>query len=586
MKRRDGARPGAALQVLAAGALPGVLAGAQLAGLIFFLNPDLPFAAATVLRGIGLYGGMLGLAGALIHLPLLWGRPGRAGRLLPWTITLALAAAALLDWIHASLYAYYLPPGINDRLIKTAIWLSLAALIGFYTALLHTLHRRPYSRRSRLLFASLGVLSIIAMVERREAFHPRSAPRPRPSAVEVRRRPALWVVGLDTATLDAILPLAGQGRLPFLAKVLQQGAHGRIEALSPNRPESLWTSLATGKYPWKHGVSGGRLYRADWIARGAELHLLPAGIAFWRWGIPGRGSRLPHAYTRQALTLWEILPRLAVQTGMVSWPASAPVSRQAALALSDRFFTERGEPGNAQPPGLGARARLLRPDLGAVRSLVAASMGPSPPQAVVESVAGDLWRESLGLYLLDQRRDLGGLLLVLPGLRHVSRRYFGGYSAAQFQGAQARDSREAAELIAAYYSRLDTFLAELWAREAGPRVLAVVSAYGVEGSLGWRRVVGKLSREASLEGFVAGSPDGVLMLYGEGIQPGALITGARLVDLVPTLMYALGFPVARDLDGQVLTAAFEKPFLARNPLTFLPSYDSLAETEPFTTAPR
>ena len=34
-------------------------------------------------------------------------------------------------------------------------------------------------------------------------------------------------------------------------------------------------------------------------------------------------------------------------------------------------------------------------------------------------------------------------------------------------------------------------------------------------------------------------------------------------------------PVARDLDGQVLTAAFDRAYLANQPLTFFPSYESL-----------
>ena len=67
----------------------------------------------------------------------------------------------------------------------------------------------------------------------------------------------------------------------------------------------------------------------------------------------------------------------------------------------------------------------------------------------------------------------------------------------------------------------------------------------------------------------------MLLLYGDGIRQGALITGARLEDVAPTLLYGLGFPVARDLDGQVLTSAFDKTFLARNPLTFLESYEGL-----------
>ena len=66
------------------------------------------------------------------------------------------------------------------------------------------------------------------------------------------------------------------------------------------------------------------------------------------------------------------------------------------------------------------------------------------------------------------------------------------------------------------------------------------------------------------------------MFLGEGVQPGS-IRPAELVDMVPTLLYGLGFPIARDLDGAVLTTAFGTAFLARRPLTFLPSYEALAE---------
>ena len=67
------------------------------------------------------------------------------------------------------------------------------------------------------------------------------------------------------------------------------------------------------------------------------------------------------------------------------------------------------------------------------------------------------------------------------------------------------------------------------------------------------------------------------MLYGEGVREGSLLTGAHLVDLAPTLAYGLSVPVARDLDSRVLTAAFSRGFLARHPLTFLPSYETLTE---------
>jgi hypothetical protein len=550
----------------------------QLAGLIFFLNPRLPFAFGPVLRGCLVYGALLGAVSLALHLPFTWRRPRRALRVLPWSLTVALAAAALLDWSQRHYFAYFLPPGINDRLTKTALWLTLGALIAFYTALLHSLSRRRYGPRSRWGLTLMAALSVYAMVERREAFHPRPEPAPRPAAVESGQRPKLWVIGIDAATLDAILPLAGQGRLPFLATVLQSGAYGRLSALVPTRRDALWTTLATGKYPFKHGITGRRAYPAPFLAPGAELRLLPSGILFQRWGVLGARPLPPGTPRREALALWEIFPRLGVPAGVVGWPAIDPEAGEASFALTDSFFKRPPEPGSAWPPALLGRGAAPLADPGAAADpAVRARFGPRAPGALLAALDGDLRRQAAALALAERNPAVEAVFLFLPGLREVSQRWFGGFSAVQFEGEQGGgSSRVAAERVAAYYAQLDDLLAAAWARGQGPRLLAVVSAYGVDPRGGWHRVWGQMAPQASLGGEFQGGPDGVLMLYGEGVRPGALLTGARLVDVAPTLLYGLGFPVSKELDGQVLTTAFDKSFLARNPVAFFPSYEGLA----------
>ncbi|HXO22056.1 MAG TPA: hypothetical protein VOA87_19235, partial [Thermoanaerobaculia bacterium] len=293
------------------------------------------------------------------------------------------------------------------------------------------------------------------------------------------------------------------------------------------------------------------------------------------------GVREPAGATRTAAALWEILPRLGAPSGIIGWPASAPPPPSAVFALTDDFL-RGGEapPGSALPADLGATAWRLRVAPQDVDRTLVARFGPASPAGVRRALAGDLWRESLASSLLAGHPDLAGLFLVLPGLEAVSRGYFGGFTAVQFDGSKAHQNEEAAQLIASYYIHLDDFLAGLWDSAEGPRILAVVSAYGVEGPGLWGRLRREMSPAAALGGRVANSPDGVLLLYGAEIRPGALLTGAQLVDVVPTLLYGLGFPVARDFDGQVLTSAFDKGFLARHPLTFLPSYETLTGPPP------
>src|SRR5574339_167 len=92
---------------------PALLAGAHLTGLLFFLNPDHPISLAALARGTGYYGLLFALPSIAVH--LLLSRRARVpiARLLPWTVTLVVGAGALGDWVHASVWTYFLPPGIN-----------------------------------------------------------------------------------------------------------------------------------------------------------------------------------------------------------------------------------------------------------------------------------------------------------------------------------------------------------------------------------------------------------------------------------------------------------------------------------------
>jgi len=63
-------------------------------------------------------------------------------------------------------------------------------------------------------------------------------------------------------------------------------------------------------------------------------------------------------------------------------------------------------------------------------------------------------------------------------------------------------------------------------------------------------------------------PDGLLILAGPGVKAGTLLQGANIVDLTPTLLHAMGVGVPRDLDGRVLSEAFEGPSPAAQPVTY------------------
>jgi hypothetical protein len=107
-------------------------------------------------------------------------------------------------------------------------------------------------------------------------------------------------------------------------------------------------------------------------------------------------------------------------------------------------------------------------------------------------------------------------------------------------------------------------------------VLVVISGHGLAPTPLWRRLVGTLTGTSVGAASHAGAPDGVLLVAGQGIRPGSVPANASVLDVAPTILYLMGLPVARDMEGRVLTEVLEPAFARDNPVTFIPSYESLA----------
>lgn len=73
------------------------------------------------------------------------------------------------------------------------------------------------------------------------------------------------------------------------------------------------------------------------------------------------------------------------------------------------------------------------------------------------------------------------------------------------------------------------------------------------------------------------APEGIFILSGGPFHEDLRVSGARVHDITPTIMAALGLPVANDLDGRVLDTAFKKDFFTANPLRRISSYGDRPE---------
>lgn len=62
------------------------------------------------------------------------------------------------------------------------------------------------------------------------------------------------IIGLDGITFDLVEPWVKEGHLPNFARLMEQGAWGRLQTTVPAHSAPAWSTFSTGLMPGKHGV--------------------------------------------------------------------------------------------------------------------------------------------------------------------------------------------------------------------------------------------------------------------------------------------------------------------------------------------
>lgn len=564
----------------------GLLLAAYLTILILQLNPrvglaGLPGLAATlaVSYGLNVAAGFYGLivVRQLLSTELL--SPGWISfRFLVWLSALATSAGAVLMWANLRGFRGVLDPSTVRRMTGGAAALSLCAAICIILVIIHRWSGRRSTRAGAVTLGVTVMLSLALPLMLRGPGAPRVRPArvPPPAAdVAAASGPRVTVFAFEGASLDIIVPAAAQGRLPHFARLLDSGASMHLATLKPTQPGTVWTAAATGKLPEKNGIRSAATYYPFASRQGLEVlpdfcfsHAL-VKYGFLRQQVHASGDLA-------ALPLWSILSSQGVSVGVLNWPVTYPARRVLGYLVSDRFKNWR----ESSIELIGSEAIWPRE---AVTAAVAAAQRQGTTEGMPPVPDGEAGGRLLTPCEADRTFDriAADLDAQTPARFRAIRfecldaagHYYLRYAVpAAFGDVTEDELHRFGGVLTAQYGVADALVGrEIDALQPGD-LLLVVSGFGMDPIDPGKRLLERAFGNPDLNGSHERAPYGFMMAFGSDVRPGHY-PRASVVDLAPTVLYYLGLPVGRDMDGYARTDLFAPALTAARPITLIPSYE-------------
>lgn len=572
--------------------LAGILMAGYLTILVLYLNPSFPLTVSAVFPLAAVMTIAYGLTLAAVFYVLIVLRqligaetlsPGWLSvRVLSWFCTMAAAAAATLMWLNLHGFQPVLAAETTTRMTAGAISLSASAVVFLLIAIAH-LQRRG-GRVSAVLLTAMMAISLAAPLAARG----RTVERPLDASATVSPlalgvpptsgRVVLLV--FDGATLDVISPAVAEGRLPNLGRVFEGGAVLHLATLQPTQAEPVWSAAMTGRLPNGNGVRSSALYRVRATDPGVEL--LPDYCFSQALVRSGFLTEVPHTATSlHARPLWRILSDSALSIGVIGFPLTHPAPAVHGFLVSDEFHRLSDQARALEgvkavsPPTLlhdldEALAELPSPNPEAVLAASAESPQGGDLRPDPAPVTGDRMHLQI-LQAMQSKIDTQFVAVRFPGVDAIGHYYLRYANPSAFGDVSAAQARQYGRVLLDYYGIVDSIVGRTLESLADDDLLLVVSAFGMEALSPGKRVLEQLVGDAQISGTHERAPDGFLLAYGSAVAPGRPAR-ASLVDLTPTILYYLGLPVGRDMDGYARTDLFRASFTASRPVTFIPTY--------------
>ncbi|TAF49970.1 MAG: hypothetical protein EAZ61_13640 [Oscillatoriales cyanobacterium] len=354
------------------------------------------------------------------------------------------------------------------------------------------------------------------------------------------------LIGWDAADWKVITPLIDAGKMPNLKRFLDAGVMGNLSTLYPVLSPMLWTSIATGKRAYKHGIHG--FSEPD----------------------PDTGGVRPISnLSRKTKAIWNILNQEGKRCNVISWWPSDPVEPINGVMVSNHY--QEAPEGRVKQwsvkPGTITPERLIEPlaklriapwqiDSGQLRHFVplAAEVDQSQDRrlymaAKILSECATVHAAATGVM---QNEPWDFMAVYYDSIDHFGHGFMR-YHPPRSPWISQRDFELYNGVVEAGYVFHDMMLGTMMDLAGEDTTIMLVSDHGFHPDrLRPQHVPNEPAGPAEEH-----RPFGIFAMKGPNIAKDKVIFGANLLDVTPTLLAALGLPLGRDMDGKPLLGVFE-----------------------------
>ena len=370
----------------------------------------------------------------------------------------------------------------------------------------------------------------------------------------------VMLVGWDAADWKLIHPLMDRGLMPYTKSLVEDGVIANLATLSPVLSPMLWTSIATGKRPFKHGVLGFTEPTAD-----------------------GTGVQPVTNLSRKTKAVWNILNQNGKRCHVVGWWPSHPAEPIDGVMVSNHFHRAPRStdsrwpmaPGTVHPPELATALAELRFH---PAELTEEHVRPFVPHGqkidqskdrrldmILRTIAECTSIQSCATHLLENEPwDFAAVYF--DAIDHFGHGFMK-YRPPRQEFVSEADFEIYQNVVAAGYVYHDMMLGRLLELAGEDTTVLLISDHGFHPDH---------LRPSAIPIEPAGPAVehrdfGILAMRGRGIKADELVHSATLLDVAPTILTLFGLPVGDDMDGRSLAEAFINP----PPVKTIPTWDAV-----------